>query len=83
MINNQIIQNIDDLDRQIMQMRALGFHQDEIARKLQMSQSAISQRIEKIRNQTQGISDTEKLFWTLLVGAGAIYLLSKIFNERR
>ncbi len=75
-------QNIDDIDRRIMQLRALGMHQEEIARSLGISQSAVSQRIEKIRQQTQGVTDAEKVFWTILLGAGAIYLLQNLLKKR-
>ena len=75
-------QNIDETDRKVMQLRALGLHQEEIANQVGMSQSAVSQRIEKIRAQTEGVTDTEKLFWTLLIGGSALYLLSKIFDKK-
>ena len=75
-------QNIDEIDRKIMQLRALGLHQEEIAHQVGVSQSAISQRIEKIRAQTEGITDTEKLFWTLIIGGSALYLLSKLFDKK-
>jgi hypothetical protein len=76
--------NIDDLDRRIMQLRALGYHQNIIASQLGISQSAVSQRIEKIRQITEGTNkeDAEKLFWTLLLGAGAIYLIGKALEKK-
>lgn len=79
-----IIQNLDDIDRQIMQLRALGYHQTAIANKLNMSQSTISQRVERIRNISENTDDKdrEKLFWTLIIGAGALYLLSRLNDER-
>ena len=81
MIENQ---NIDDIDRKIMQLRALGHHQIVIASELGMSQSAVSQRIEKIRQITETTKkeDLDKLFWTLILGAGAIYLLGKAFEKK-
>ena len=38
---------------QLMQMRALGYSQQEIAEKLEISQSAVSQRISTIRKHAQ------------------------------
>lgn len=37
------------LNQQIMQLRAVGFLQKEIAAKFNCSQSAVSQRVKKIR----------------------------------
>ena len=58
-------------------------HQEEIARSLGIFQSAVSQRIEKIRQQTQDVTDAEKVFWTILLGAGAIYLLQNCLKRNK
>jgi transcriptional regulator len=76
--------DIDDIDRKIMQMRALGYNQMKIAETLNMSQSAISQRLERLKSLTEGKNpeEIEKLFWTIILGAGAIYILSKILEKK-
>lgn len=73
---------IDDFDRRIMQLRALGRSQAEISRMLGISQPAVSQRIRKIRAQTNETDDVDKVFWTLLLGAGALYLLHELTKRR-
>lgn len=65
-----------------MQLRAMGYDQNYIASMLGLSQSAISQRLHKIRDVTEGAKDPEKLFWTLLLGAGAIYVLSRLLKKQ-
>jgi len=66
---------------QIMQMRALGYSQQEIAKALGTTQSAVSQRMGTIRKKAENSENFEDAFWKLLVAAGGIYLLSKIFDE--
>jgi transcriptional regulator len=73
------IPNVDEYDRQIMKMRAVGYSQAEIANSLGISQSAVSQRIQKIRRQAES-QDVDKAFWELLLGLGAIYLISKLLD---
>lgn len=77
MVKNQ---NIDDIDRKIMQLRALGFHQTDIASSMNISQSAVSQRIEKIRKQTIN-KDTDEIFWNLILGSGAYHLMKNLFKK--
>ncbi len=76
--------NFDDQDRRIMKLRALGYHQTTISKMLDMSQSTVSQRVENIRETTNGIKEEnlDQLFWKILLGAGAVYLLSKLFEEK-
>ena len=75
--------NIDDIDREIMKLNALGYHQEDIARILKKSQSAISQRIDHIREKTKGVKDIDKLFWRLILGDNTISLLRMILNEKQ
>ncbi len=71
---------IDEVDRQIMQLRALGFQQEEIARRLNISQATVSQRLYNINQQVQN-QDPAKAFWTLILGGATIYLLAKVIEE--
>jgi len=68
----------------IMKLRALGYSQKEIAEKLGISQSAVSQRLSFIKRRSQR-EDPDKLFWSLLLGPGAswmfINLLKKLGEE--
>ena len=72
---------MDSSAAQIMQMRALGYSQQEIAKSLGTTQSAVSQRIGTIRKKAETGENYEDTFWKLLIAAGGIYLLSKIFDE--
>lgn len=72
---------IETFEGQIMKMRALGYSQEEIARQLGITQSAVSQRIQGIRKKAQEMGNDEKAFWGLLLGLGAAYLLSKLLED--
>lgn len=76
------IGDIDDTDRQIMKYRALGFSQTEIAARMGVTQSAVSQRIQKIRRVAGESSDAEDAFWKLVIGLGALYVLGKLLDNR-
>jgi len=71
---------INTTEGHIMKLRALGFSQNEIASKIGMTQSAISQRLELIKRRAQH-EDADKLFWSLLLGAGAAWLFIKLLKE--
>lgn len=64
-----------------MQMRAMGFSQAEIAKKLGISQPAISQRMSTIRRRSKAGKDNDLVFWEMFMGIGASFLLKKIFDE--
>jgi len=66
---------------QLMKMRALGYSQKEIADELGISQPAVSQRIDVIRKLSQKNKNEDNAFWELLLGVGALYLLSKVLGE--
>lgn len=68
---------------QIMQMRALGYSQNEIAKSLDMTQSAVSQRIKTIRKKVENPNNVTGDFWKLLIAAGGTILLMKLFEEFR
>lgn len=71
---------INTAEGRIMKLRALGFTQAEIASRLGVSQPAVSQRLELIRRRAQN-EDMDKLFWSLLLGAGAAWLFVKLLKE--
>jgi DNA-binding NarL/FixJ family response regulator len=71
---------IEEMDRQIMQLRALGFQQDDIAQRLGISQATVSQRLYNINQQVQN-QDPAKAFWALILGGATIYLVAKIIEE--
>jgi len=66
---------IDETDKKIMQLRALSYSQNSIAKKLRISQSAVSQRINKIRNLTKSNKNPENVFWNLMLGDGPMHLI--------
>ena len=70
-------------DGKIMQMRAMGFSQAEIAKKLNISQPAVSQRMNTIRKRARAGKDNDVTFWEMLMGIGAARLLEKLFEESK
>jgi predicted transcriptional regulator len=72
---------IETFEGKIMKMRALGYSQEEIAREMGITQSAVSQRIQGIRKKAQELGSDDKAFWGLLLGLGAAYLLSKVLED--
>ena len=71
---------ITDLDRQIMQFRALGFPQVEIAQRLNISQATVSQRLDNIHKQVRD-QDPQKAFWKLIISGATMYLIVKLIEE--
>jgi len=71
------------LEAQVMQMRALGYSQSEIADRMDITQSAVSQRISKIRKRADRIGNDDNAFWELLLGLGALYVLKKLLEKDR
>jgi predicted transcriptional regulator len=64
-----------------MKLRALGYSQIEIAKRLGITQPAVSQRIHSIRKKAVKCRNDDKAFWELLLGLGTAYLLLKLFEE--
>jgi len=75
--------DITDNDRLIMQLRALGYSQEEIADRLNMSQSAVSQRIQRINRIARQTDDPVSAFWDLVLGVGALYVLYKLLGDKK
>ncbi|MBD3361705.1 hypothetical protein GF358_02855 [Candidatus Woesearchaeota archaeon] len=66
---------INEIDKKIMQLRALSYSQEQIAKQLRISQSAVSQRIHKIRTIACRNKHPENLFWDIMIGDGAMNLI--------
>ncbi len=64
-----------------MKMRALDFSQDEIARRMNITQSAISQRMSTIKKRSRVGKNDDVAFWELFMGVGASRLLEKLFDD--
>jgi transcriptional regulator len=73
--------NFDELDRNIMKLRALGFKQEEIALHLNISQASVSQRLEEINIKARKSGNFEKFFWEVLLG-GSLTLLGMALSKR-
>lgn len=65
---------------EIMKLRALGYSQNEISNRLGITQSAVSQRLGLIRRRAES-EDMDRLFWSLLLGAGAAWLFIKLLES--
>ena len=76
-----MVNHLDELDKRIMQLRALSYSQNSIAKKLKISQSAVSQRLNKIRLATNGNKNPEKLFWDIMLGDGPMHLLKNALRK--
>jgi len=68
-------------DGKIMKLRALGYSQSEIAKKLNISQPAVSQRMSTIRSRSKDGTDDDMAFWELFMGIGTAVLLKKFFHD--
>jgi len=67
---------------ELMKLRALGYSQKEIAERLGISQPAVSQRIDTIRKRAQTSKNDDSAFWQLLLGLGALYVISELTKGR-
>ena len=69
----------------IVKMRGLGYSQSEIAKELNVSQSAIQYQLKRIKKRAQKEGEDDTLL-ALLVGAGlgisAGLLLAKLFEKK-
>lgn len=64
-----------------MKMRALGYSQEEIAKTLQITQSAVSQRLAVLKKRSRIGKSDDSTFWELLLGLGAARMLQVLFDE--
>ena len=79
MATDDFLKKIDDLDRNIVKLRALGYKQGDIAKELEISQASVSQRLDTINKlATRSTDDRERLFMTLVVGTTAASFLAYV-----
>jgi len=67
---------------ELMKLRALGYSQKEIAERLGISQPAVSQRIDTIRQRAQTSKNDDNAFWQLLLGLGALAIILELTKGR-
>ncbi len=63
-------------------MRGMGYTQQEIADELEISKKTVQNHLSRLREEADEADDLDELFWNILIGAGALALLSKIFGRR-
>lgn len=72
--------------RQIIQMRGLGYSQQDIANELGISRKTVENHLSRLREQAEKAGEDnglDNLFWGILLGAGAIALLSALLNNNQ
>lgn len=76
----------DEDIRQIIQMRGLGYSQQEIADRLGISRKTVENHLSRLRGQAQEAEEgdgLDNLFWGILLGAGALALLGALLNNNQ
>lgn len=71
--------------RQIIQMRGLGYTQQEIADHLGISRKTVENHLRKLKEQAEESQNDniDDFFLGILLGAGALALLSALFGNRK
>ncbi|MFZ3384716.1 MAG: sigma factor-like helix-turn-helix DNA-binding protein [Candidatus Methanoperedens sp.] len=71
--------------RQIIQMRGLGYSQQEIADELGISRKTVENHLSRLREQAEEAEEggLDNLFWGILLGAGALALLANLLNNNQ
>lgn len=76
--------NQDEI-RKIIQMRGLGYTQQEIAEHLGVSRKTIENHLRRLRKQAEEAEEDnnlDDLFWGIVIGAGALALLSALLGNQ-
>lgn len=71
--------------RKIIQMRGLGYTQQEIAEHLGVSRKTIENHLRRLRKQAEEAEEDnnlDDLFWGIVIGAGALALLSALLGNQ-
>jgi hypothetical protein len=69
--------------RRIASLRALGYRQAEIARKVKVSQQTVSRYLKKIQDAAKKGGDDEAFFAGLILGGIGAALLYKLLQKRK
>jgi orotate phosphoribosyltransferase-like protein len=72
--------------RQIIQMRGLGYTQQEIADRLGISRKTVENHLSRLRLQAEEAeeeNDLDELFWGIILGAGALALLGALLGSKQ
>lgn len=72
--------------RQIIQMRGLGYTQEEIADRLGVSRKTVENHLRRLRLQAEEAEEgngLENLFWGTLLALGAAAVLGAILNNQQ
>ena len=71
--------------RQIIQMRGLGYTQQEIANHLGISRKTVENHLRRLKEQAQEAeqeNSLDDLFWGIVLGAGALALLGALLGNQ-
>lgn len=69
--------------KQLIQMRGLGYTHQEIAEHLGISRKTVENHLRRLKEQAEGGSNLDDLFWGVLLGAGALALLSSLLGNNQ
>ena len=71
--------------RQIIQLRGLGYSQQEIADNLRISRKTVENHLRRLKVQAQEAeqeNNLDDLFWGIVLGAGALALLGALLGNQ-
>lgn len=72
----------DEDVRKIVQLRGLGYSEEEIAQHLKASREAVNYHLRKLKKGAEKADNLEAFFWGVLLGTVAVGFLEWLFREK-
>lgn len=69
--------------RQIIQLRGLGYTQQEIADHLGVSRKTVENHLRRLRAEADDADNIENFFWEKMVSLNALAILAAILNNQQ